>query len=64
MTLEEQNQFKDEIAKTIMPLAVNMTEAQIRNIIDSVEKENPELPEGFGNMLYEQILIMKYNNLN
>lgn len=61
MTHEEIEEFKVTIAKTIMPIAQNMTEEQIKNIITAVEKENPELPEGFGNMLFEQILVMKYN---
>ena len=61
MTQEEIKEFKDTIAKTIIPVVQNMTEEQIRNIIDLVEKEHKDLPEGFGNMLYEQILIMKYN---
>ena len=38
-----------------------MTEEKIKNIIDNVTKDNPELPKGFGNMVYEQLLIMKYN---
>lgn len=61
MTQEEVQEFKETIAKTIMPLAQNMTGEQIKLIIDNVAKENPELPEGFANMVYEQILIMKYN---
>ena len=61
MTQEEIQEFKETIAKTIMPLAQNMTEEQIKIIIDNVTKDNPELPKGFGNMIYEQILIMKYN---
>ncbi|RXJ78869.1 hypothetical protein CRV03_02225 [Arcobacter sp. F155] len=61
MTQEEIKEFKDTIAKTIIPVVQNMTEDQIREIITLVEKEHENLPEGFGNMLYEQILIMKYN---
>ncbi len=61
MTQEEIQQFKETIVKTIIPLVQNMTEEQVKNIIDIVQKDNPELPEGFGNMLYEQILLMKYN---
>lgn len=61
MTNEEIVEFKDEIAKTIIPYAINMNEEQIKNLINQVEKENEELPDGFGNMVYEQILIMKYN---
>jgi len=59
MTQEEVLEFKVSIAKTIMPIVQNMREEQIKNIIKTVEKDNPELPQGFGNMLYEQILIMK-----
>ncbi len=61
MTQEEIEQFKDTIVKTIIPLVQNMTEAQIKVTIESVQNSNPQLPSGFGNMLYEQILLMKYN---
>lgn len=61
MTLEEMKEFKETIATNIMPIAFNMTEEQIKNLIKNVEKDNPELPEGFGAMLFEQIMIMKYN---
>jgi len=61
MTQEEIKEFKDTIAKTIVPVIQNMPEDQIRDIINLVEKEHENLPDGFGNMLYEQILIMKYN---
>lgn len=61
MTQEEIKEFKDTIAKTIIPIVQNMTEEQIREIINLVETEHKDLPEGFGNMLYEQIIIMKYN---
>lgn len=59
MTQEEIQEFKVTIAQTIMPIAQNMTEEQIKNLIKRVQDENPDLPEGFGNMLFEQILIMK-----
>lgn len=59
MTIEEQQQFRDQIAQTILPLAVNMTMDQVKNIIDNVQSQNPNLPEGFGNMLLEQILVAK-----
>lgn len=61
MTQEEVLEFKLTIAKSIIPIVQNMTEEQIRNIIKIVEKEHKDLPQGFGNMLYEQIIIMKYN---
>ena len=63
MTTEEIQQFKQKIMETIIPLAINMTEEQIKNIIDSVERENPNLPNGFGAMLLEQIIVHKYNRL-
>ncbi len=61
MTEEETQEFKHTIARSIIPIVQNMTEDQIRKIIKIVEKEHKDLPQGFGNMLYEQILIMKYN---
>lgn len=61
MTQEEAQEFKETIVKTIIPIVKNMTDEQIKNIISIVAKENNDLPQGFGNMLYEQILIMKYN---
>lgn len=61
MTQEEIQEFKATIARTIIPVVQNMTEEQIKSIIDVVQREHPELPEGFGSMLYEQILLMKYN---
>lgn len=61
MTNEEIDQFKLEIYKTIIPHVMNMQEEKIVEIIKMVEKENPTLPKGFGNMLYEQILYMKYH---
>ena len=63
MTLEEETLFREKIKETILPLAMNMTEEQIRNIILSVEKANSELPSGFGAMLFEQIMVHKYNQL-
>lgn len=60
MTHEEVQEFKDTIARTIIPIVKNMTEEQIKNIISIVEREHPELPRGFGKMLLEQIFIMKY----
>lgn len=64
MTLEEENIFRNKVAETIMPIAINMTEDQIRTIIQAVEKDNPQLPEGFGKMLFEQIIVNKYNQHN
>lgn len=62
MTIEEQNEFKNKIIETIIPLAINMTEDQIKNIIRVVEKDNEQIPAGFGAMLFEQIMIQKYKN--
>ncbi len=49
--------------ETIIPLTVNMTESQIKSIIENVEKENPEIMAGFGDMLFELIIVNKYNRL-
>ena len=40
MTKEEEKEFKEKIVETIMPIAINMTENQIRTIIQNVEKTN------------------------
>lgn len=61
MTLEEIKEFKETIATTIMPIAINMTEEQIKSLIKTVEEQNPDLPEGFASMLFEQIMVMKFN---
>ncbi|WP_320034064.1 hypothetical protein ACMC56_09080 [Campylobacterota bacterium DY0563] len=61
MTQEEIKEFKKTIERTILPIVKNMPEDQIKEIIALVEREHPELPKGYGYMLYEQILIMKYN---
>jgi len=63
MTHEEENEFRQKVAETILPIAVNMTEDQIRNIILAVENDNPNLPEGFGQMLFEMIMVHKYNHI-
>ncbi len=64
MTLEEEREFRQKVIETILPHAVNMTEDQIRNIIQNVEKENGNLPNGFGAMLFQQLIVYKYNKLN
>lgn len=61
MTQEEEIQFKVEVVKAIMPYAKNMNHKQIKDIINLVSKENKDLPKGFANMIFEQILILKYN---
>ena len=61
MTKEEEQEFKQVITNTILPIVVNMTEDKIREVIQVVEQQNPNLPLGFGNMLFEQILLHKYN---
>ena len=63
MTLEEEKELRQKITDTILTLAANMTEDQIRNIIQAVEKDNKEIQEGFGAMLFEQIMVQKYNRL-
>ncbi len=63
MTLEEEKELRQKISDTILPLAMNMTEDQIRNIISSVEKGNSDLQKGFGAMLFEQIMVQKNNRL-
>jgi hypothetical protein len=63
MTLEEEKELRQKITDTILPLAANMTEEQIRNIILAVEKDNENIQEGFGAMLFEQIMVQKYNRL-
>jgi hypothetical protein len=60
MTNEEINEFNEKIKETIMPLVENMKDDEIKDLIKHIEKENTELPEGFGNMLFEQILILKH----
>ena len=61
MTKEEEQEFRDKVTQTIFPLINNMTEDQIRQIMISVEKDNPNLPEGFADMLFQQIMVYKYN---
>jgi hypothetical protein len=61
MTKEEEQEFRDKVLETIIPITMNMTSEQIKNIIESVETTNPDLPEGFGRMLLEKILVHKYN---
>jgi hypothetical protein len=63
MTFEEEKELRQKITDTILPLAVNMTEDQIRSIIQAVEKDNKDLQQGFGAMLFEQIMVQKYNRL-
>ena len=63
MTLEEEKELRQKIADTILPLAMNMTEDQIRSTIIAVEKDTKDLQEGFGAMLFEQIMVQKNNRL-
>ncbi|QKF59376.1 hypothetical protein ACN2EN_06485 [Aliarcobacter lanthieri] len=63
MTNEEELIFIDKIKETILPIAIYLNDEEIRKIIEEVEKSNDTLPEGFGNMLFEQIIILKYNRL-
>ena len=63
MTFEEEKELRQKITDTILPLAANMTEDQIRSIIMAVEKDNSEIQSGFGAMLFEQIMVQKSNIL-
>jgi hypothetical protein len=63
MTFEEEKELRQKITDSILPLATNMTEDQIRSIILAVEKDNSEIQQGFGAMLFEQIMVQKYNRL-
>ena len=59
MTKEEEVQFIQTIRDTIMPHAQNMTESQIKSLIDSVQQQNPNLPFGFGEMLFKEVMKIK-----
>ena len=63
MTIEEEQIFIDKIKDTILPIVIYMKEEEIKKIILSVEEQNENLPEGFGDMLFEQLIILKYNRL-
>jgi len=63
MTNEEQLIFVDKIKETILPIAIYLKDEEIKKIIQEVEKANDTLPKGFGDMLFEQIIILKYNRL-
>ena len=63
MTIEEEQIFIDKIKETLLPIVVYMKEEEIKKIILSVEEQNENLPEGFGDMLFEQLIILKYNRL-
>ena len=63
MTLVEEKELRQKITDTILPLAMNMTEDKIRTIILAVEKDTKDIQEGFGAMLFEQIMVQKSNIL-
>ena len=63
MTIEEEQIFIDKIKETLLPIVIYMNEEEIKKIILSVEEQNENLPEGFGDMLFEQLIILKYNRL-
>ncbi|HKM18757.1 MAG TPA: hypothetical protein VJY14_01705, partial [Aliarcobacter sp.] len=63
MTIEEEQIFIDKIKETLLPIVIYMKEEEIKKIILSVEEQNENLPEGFGDMLFEQLIILKYNRL-
>lgn len=60
MTKEEIIKFKDEILKTITPHTKYMNNKKIKEIIELVQKQNQDLPKGFADMLFEQILMNKH----
>lgn len=62
MTKEEEIIFIDKVKESILPFALNMTDDQIRSIIANVEKNNPDLPNGFASMLFEQVIVYKHNS--
>lgn len=59
MIKEEEVQFIQAVIDNIMPYAQNMTETQIKALIESVEQQNHNLPFGFGNMLFDEIMKIK-----
>jgi hypothetical protein len=61
MKKQEEQEFRDKVIETIFPLVNNMTEDTIRQIMISVEKDNPDLPKGFSDMLFQKIMVYKYN---
>ncbi|MCT7518292.1 hypothetical protein NG764_03730 [Aliarcobacter cryaerophilus] len=63
MTIEEEQIFIDKIKETLLPIVIYMKDEEIKKIILSVEEQNENLPEGFGDMLFEQLIILKYNRL-
>lgn len=63
MTTEEQKIFVDKINETILPIAIYLNEDEIRKIIDEVVKTNDNISESFGDMLFEQVIVLKYNRL-
>ena len=63
MTIEEEQIFIDKIKETLLPIVIYMKEEEIKKIILSVEEQNENLPECFGDMLFEQLIILKYNRL-
>ncbi len=40
-----------------------MTEDKIRNIILKIKKDSKDIQEGFGAMIFEQIMVQKNNRL-
>lgn len=63
MTLEEEKKFIDTIKDTILPIAIYMEDEKIFKLLEDVQASNNTLPEGFAQMLFEQIIILKYNRL-
>ena len=63
MTIKEEQIFIDKIKETLLPIVIYMKEEEIKKIILSVEEQNENLPEVFGDILFEQLIILKYNRL-
>lgn len=61
MTNEEIEVFKNTIAETILPHVLNLSDNEIKKIIEEVSKTNNQIPENFGSMLYTQVLLAKKN---
>jgi hypothetical protein len=59
MTSEEIIQFKHTIQETILPHVINLSNEKVAEMVSIIQNQNPELPQGFGSMLLEQLLQMK-----
>lgn len=59
MNKEEIEQFKQTIEETILPHVLNISNEKVAELVYMIQNQNPDLPEGFGSMLLEQLLVMK-----